>query len=269
MERWRVEDELTADLEDVRRIVVRVVAGEVTITAGDATRLEVRREAGSAVDVHENDGILQVSQPDTDMSPLERFLGWFTEGRRHRCTVAITAPPDAVVDVTTVSAAVVVSGIRNGTKVKTVSSDVTLSSLGSHVDVKTVSGDVEAKGITAELKLKSVSGDLSVVDGTCRRVDAKSVSGEVTLDLDLDPDGTYDVSTVSGGVALRTTAEPNLRVHARTVSGAVVSDLGLGLDWEARPGRRELTETIGSGGARLSVRTVSGDLRIMRGRVAA
>jgi DUF4097 and DUF4098 domain-containing protein YvlB len=201
------------------------------------------------------------------VSPLERFLSWFAEGRRHRCTVTITAPPESVVDVTTVSAPVVVSGIKSGTKVKTVSGDVVLSSLGSRVDVKTVSGDVEAKAINAELKLKSVSGDLSVVDGACRRVDAKAVSGEVTLDLDLDPSGIYDITTVSGGVSIRTSAEPNLRVDAKSVSGDVVSDFGL--DWTARPGRRELSDTIGTGGARLHVKTVSGDLRVVRGRVAA
>ncbi len=267
MERWRVDDDLSTELGDVRRVVVRIVAGEVTITAGESARVEVHRDSGSAVDVHFNDGIIEVRQPDTDASPLERFLSWFAEGRRHRCTVTITAPPDSVIDVTTVSAPVVVSGIKSGAKVKTVSGDVTLRSLGSRVDVKTVSGDVEAKAISAELKLKSVSGDLTVVDGACRRVDAKSISGEVTLDLDLNPDGMYDITTVSGGVSIRTSAEPNLRVDAKSVSGEVLSDFGL--DWDVRPGRRELSDTIGTGGARLYVKTVSGDLRVVRGRVAA
>jgi DUF4097 and DUF4098 domain-containing protein YvlB len=108
---------------------------------------------------------------------------------------------------------------------------------------------------------------MSVVDGSCRWVDAKSVSGEVTLDLDLDPNGTYDVKTVSGGVSIRTTAEPNLSVDAKSVSGDVVSDFGL--DWEPRPGSRKLYDTIGEGGARLRVKTVSGDLRVVRGRIAA
>lgn len=267
MDTWRVDDELEMDLEDVRRVVVRIVAGDVTVTAGSSPRIEVVRESGSPVDVRIRDGVLSVLQPDADTAPLERFIKWFTEGRRHRCTVVITAPPDASIDITTVSAPVIASGFRGGARVKTVSADVTLSGLGSQVDVKTVSGDVEAKGIAAELKLKSVSGDMSVVDGACRWVDAKSVSGDVLLDLDLDPAGTYDVKTVSGGVGLRTTADPNLSVEASTVSGDVVSDFGL--DFEHRPGRRHLYDTIGEGGARLRVKTVSGDLRVLRGRIAA
>jgi hypothetical protein len=267
MDTWRVDDQLEMDLEDVRRVVVRIVAGDVTVTAGSSPRIEVVRESGSPVDVRIRDGVLSVLQPDADTAPLERFIKWFTEGGRHRCTVVITAPPDASIDITTVSAPVITSGFRGGSRIKTVSADVTLNGLGSQVDVKTVSGDVEAKGIAAELKLKSVSGDMSVVDGACRWVDAKSVSGDVLLDLDLDPAGTYDVTTVSGAVGVRTTAEPDLSVDATTVSGDVISDFGL--DFDARPGRRYLRDVIGNGGARLRVKTVSGDLRVLRGRVAA
>lgn len=267
MQSWRVSESLETDLESVRRVVVRVVAGEVTITTGDVARIEVRRESGAEVDVRLNDGVLQVMQPDADTAPIQRLVKWLTEGSRHRCAVTITAPPEVTVDVTAVSAGVVVSGVRDGTRVKSVSGDVTLSDLGSRVDVKTVSGDVEAKGISAELKLSSVSGDMTVVDGSCRWVNAKSVSGEVLLDLDLDPSGAYDVSTVSGGVAVRTPADPNLLVDARSVSGDLVSDFGL--RWETRPGRREVYSTVGTGGARLRVKTVSGDLRLVGGRAAA
>jgi hypothetical protein len=89
----------------------------------------------------------------------------------------------------------------------------------------------------------------------------------VLLDLDLDPQGTYDITTVSGSVGLRTTSEPSVAVDATTVSGRVVSDFGL--DWDGRPGRKRLMQTIGDGGARLWVKTVSGDLRVLRGRAVA
>lgn len=267
MDRWEVEDELATELGEVSRVVVRGVAGEVTVTAGPTPHIEVRRESGSIVDVQLHSGALNVMQPPSDVAPLQRFFKWMTEGSRHRCTVAITAPPDAEISIWAVSASVVVSGFRSDTNVKTVSGDVTLGVLAQRVDVKTVSGDVQAKGINAELKLKSVSGDMTVVDGACKKVDAKSISGEVILDLDLDPAGSYDISTVSGSVAIRTTAEPNLSVDATSVSGHLVSDFGL--EWDDRPGRRNLYETIGSGGARLRVKTVSGDLRVLRGRAAA
>jgi hypothetical protein len=264
---WRVSDVLSTPLPEISKVVVRTVAGEVTAAAGATPHIEVRRESGADVVVEVRDGILFVSQPDPDIAPIERFIRLLTEGKRHRCTVAITAPPGAEVSLSTVSADIVASGFDGGTSVKTVSGDVTLSTLRHEVDVKTVSGAIEAKNIAAGLKLKTVSGDVGVVDGACRWVDAKSVSGDVLLDLDLDPVGTYDISTVSGDVAVRTVAEPNLSVDVTSVSGRLVSDFGIG--WSHGPGRRRISETIGAGGARLWVKTVSGDLRVLRGREAA
>jgi hypothetical protein len=267
---WRVADTLSAELTgipEVSKVVVRIVAGDVTVAAGPSARVDVRRLSGADVMVEVRDGTLYVSQPDADSAPIERFIKMFTEGKRHRCSATITAPAAAKVSVTTVSGEVVASGFEGGTRVKTVSGDVTLSTLRHEVDVKTVSGDIEAKDIAAGLKLKSVSGDMAVVDGACSWVDAKSVSGDVLLDLDLDPSGTYDISTVSGEVAVRTVAEPNLSVDVTSVSGRLVSDFGFG--WEHGPGRRRASHTIGSGGARLWVKTVSGDLRVLRGREAA
>jgi hypothetical protein len=267
MDVWKVSDELEIDLTEVEKVVVKMVAGDLTVAAGTAPHLYVRRESGSNISVELNHGTLTIAQPELKVAPIERLWKYVTEGRRHRCTVAITAPPSATIDLTTVSADVIASGFTAGSKVKTVSGDVTLSGLQHEVDVKTVSGEVEAKAIAAGLKLKTVSGDIAVADGACRWVDAKTVSGDVLLDLDLDPQGTYDITTVSGNVGLRTTSEPNVAVDATTVSGRVVSDFGL--DWDRSPGRKRLVQTIGDGGARLWVKTVSGDLRVLRGRAVA
>lgn len=268
METWRVSDELSTELPaELSSVVVRIIAGDVNVTSGPVPMIDIRRDSGSDVTVELKDGTLFVSQPDPDLAPIARLVKLLTEGTRHRCRVTITAPPSASVKVTTVSAPVIASGFSGGTKVKTVSGDVTLSDLSNDVSVTTVSGEIEAKGIAAGLKLKTVSGDVAVVDGACRFVDAKSVSGDVLLDLDLDPSGTYDISTVSGDVGVRTISEPNLHVDATSVSGSLVSDFEIG--FQSRPGRRSVSETIGAGGARLWVKTVSGDLRVLRGRAAA
>jgi DUF4097 and DUF4098 domain-containing protein YvlB len=267
MDRWVVSDELAVDLDDVTGVTVRIVAGDVTVTPGERSRVEVKRLSGADVHIESREGRLLVAQPDPDVAPIERFIKMFTEGSRHRCTVAITAAPGATISVTTVSADVVASGFSGAGHVKTVSGEVTLSRMACDVDVKTVSGDVQVKDIAGTLKVKTVSGDVGVVDGSCRMVDAKSVSGDILLDLDLDPAGVYDATTVSGDVALRTTAEPNLSIDATTVSGRLTSDFGIA--FEHRPGRKHVAETIGSGGARLFVKTVSGDLRVLRGRRAA
>jgi len=53
-----------------------------------------------------------------------------------------------------------------------------------------------------------VSGDLTLADGWLERLDASVVSGDVTADVDLDPLGGMQVTTVSGEVVLRLRPKP-------------------------------------------------------------
>ena len=88
MDVWKVSDELDIDLAEVEKVVVRVVAGDVTVTAGSSPHLHVRRENGADVSVELNHGTLFISQPESEMAPIERLWKYVTEGRRHRCRVA-------------------------------------------------------------------------------------------------------------------------------------------------------------------------------------
>ncbi len=267
MTSWSVEDTLSIDLEDVREVDLGIVAGEVAVTATDGpAHLEVERISGPPVEVELVDGRLRIHHPKREglLELLDRFGG----SGKPEASVVLAVPSGARLRAKAVSAPVLVSGLGARTSVKTVSGDLTLKDLADEVDVKTVSGDVEAKGVTADLKAGTVSGSVTLVDGACRWVRVKTVSGDVLLDLDLDPSGVYDLGTVSGDVALRTGADPSVVVEAQSVSGAVVSDFGL--DWdELRPGRRVMRRRVGSGEARLAVKTVSGELRLVRRREAA
>ncbi len=273
MATWQVTDErLAVPLAGLTEGTLRIVAGEVVVAAGEGEPLlEVDRTSGPPVEVSFEDGRLHVRHANPGGQPgvlglLGRFLGG--EEDTVGATVALRCPPSTPLQISTVSAPVVATGLGARTGLKTVSGDVTLKDVAGQVDAKTVSGDLDAIGVAAELRLKTVSGSMSVVDGACRWVEGKSVSGDFVLDLDLDPRGVYSFKTVSGLVALRTGADPSVLVEASSVSGSVVSDFDL--DWEDdRPGRRRLHRSIGGGEARLVVKTVSGDLRLLERRVAA
>ncbi len=94
--------------------------------------------------------------------------------------------------------------------VNTVSGDVCLHETVGPVAVKTISGDVELDATGAGVVVSSVSGDVAVaaVSGLVLWIDAQSVSGTMTSELDLG-----DEPSESGGEAVE------LRV--RTVSGDV------------------------------------------------
>jgi hypothetical protein len=133
------------------------------------------------------------------------------------------------------------------------------------VDAKTVSGDVEAQGIDGRIGFNSVSGDLTLADGTVHRLDAKTVSGRITADIDLDNGGGLRVATVSGAVAIRLPAEISTRVDLRSTTGRVLSEFS-GLRSSHSPGTNALTGTLGAGdgAGRLSVTTMSGQVTLLQ-----
>ncbi len=95
--------------------------------------------------------------------------------------------------------------------VNTVSGDARLGETQGLASVTSVSGDVELDAVVAGARLNSVSGDLHVAArrGLSLWIDAQSVSGSVTSDLDVGG-GEGDAE---GGV--------QVELRARTVSGDI------------------------------------------------
>lgn len=281
---WMVEGSQTIELDDVRDVKIRIVGGSVSVTAaqhGEPPRLEVESIQGGPVDVHHELGSLRVFHPEWAWAGWRRILEGLTVSadikigsftfpgvRAPECRIVLRVPAESRLDASTVNAAVTVSGLRTPVHLKTVSGDLTLADITDLVDARTVSGEVAARGLAGDLKAKTVSGDVSVVGGSSSWVDAKTVSGDVTLDLDLDPRGVYEFITVSGDVGLRLPDEPDVMVELSSVSGALDTDFGLSWD-DHRGGRKRIRERLGSGSARLFVRTVSGSTRLIRRRAVA
>ena len=125
--------------------------------------------------------------------------------------------------------------------------------------VEAVSGDVDAT-ITGEaaISARTVSGDLALRAATIATLRATTTSGDIRLAGRLDGPGPFTIESVSGDALLALAGD--VRVDLQTVAGDLRSEIP-GRS-ESRPGRRSMT--IGSGGSTLSVRTMSGDVRIVR-----
>ena len=132
-----------------------------------------------------------------------------------------------------------------------------------------VSGNLEAQGLDGDIAFKSVSGDLTLAEGHLSRLDAKTVSGRVTADVDLAPAGEVRVGTVSGEVAIRLPGQTSATVSLRSLSGHVHTDFD-GLDSADGPSAKNVAGTLGGGSGKLSVASMSGDVAILRcpGRAA-
>lgn len=133
-----------------------------------------------------------------------------------------------------------------------------------------VAGDVNATGLRSAVDVSTVSGDVEVsTTGTAR---AATVSGDVQATFGETDGEEMDFASVSGDVTLRLAGGVGAEVSARTLSGAIDSDFDLRMPGEDDDEDNrfhvqigsEASGTIGRGGPRLSVNTVSGNIRLQR-----
>ena len=245
MPRWTVDAPATYDFDRVDTLRVRTFGGSVAVlSTGERACLDIAGVTGQPLVVTHSDGTLTVSYEDLSWDGL---LGWLRPDRT-AATITITVPRDCPVQLGVVTASAIVSGISAATSVKSVSGGITLDGVTGAVDARTVSGDIEAQGLGGTIGFNSVSGDLTLADGSVDRLDAKTVSGRVTADIDLDRDAALRVATVSGPVAIRLPADARARVDLRSTTGRVLSEFP-GLRHSQKPGASSLSGDLCPGGA--------------------
>src|SRR6266536_3129901 len=108
-----------------------------------------------------------------------------------------------------------------------------------------------------------VSGDLTLAGGSVQDLDAKTVSGKVTADVDLRADGALRVTTVSGEVAVRLPADASADIDLRSTSGRVRSGFD-GLRSARSPGSNTVAGTLGAGAGRMVVTTLSAPVTLLQ-----
>ena len=264
MTQWRIDTPQSIDLEGVRRLNVRMVAGSIDVVGSS----EAASTGGAHVEVSKLEGAITVTLEGDTLTIAHERLTWgglleWVGNQKASAVVSVSVPEACPIELGVVSADAVVSGITGDTKVKSVSGDVTLDGLNADISAQTVSGDLETRHLEGKLHFTTVSGDLTVVAGSTSRVKAETVSGDMTLDLDVPPGGRLDLTSVSGDVTLRLPESASLQVEAKTMSGSLDSAFA-GVTRDGKPGRSTLRGNVGSGEGFLQAKTVSGDVTLLR-----
>jgi uncharacterized protein YaiE (UPF0345 family) len=257
---WMISEPTELEFGTVKVLRVRVVGGSVSVVGTDDTaRLEVTELDGPPLQVSLEDGELVVTYEDVSWRGI---LSWVMS-RRRRVSIALAVPWDCAVQLGVVTASAVVSGIHGRTSVKSVSGDVTLEGLTDTVEAETISGDLETKSLAGDLRFSTVSGALTVVDGSSNVLRANSVSGDVTVDVDVAKGGQIELTSISGDLRVRIPHNTDVRVDIASSSGSLGS-MFEGLRHERVPGNKRLGGVLGSGSGRLIASTVSGDVALLR-----
>ncbi len=262
MPHWTVNTPTTLDFDRVAALRVRAISGSVAVlSTDDRACLDIDSISGQPLLVSHEDGVLTVSYEDLTWDGL---LGWLRP-QRHSAAITVTVPKDCPVQLGVVNAGAIVSGIGAKTSVKSVSGRITLDGVTGTVEATTVSGDIEAQGVGGRIGFNSVSGDLTLADGSVGRLDAKTVSGRVTADIDLECAARLQIGTVSGAVAIRLPQQTNARVALRSAAGRVQSEFA-GLSPGKQAGGATLSGQLGHGEGvgKLSVSTMSGQVTLLQ-----
>jgi len=256
MARWTIDEPTTLDFDGVVALKATLVAGRLSVLAGDKPSITVGEVIGRPVVVSHDAGMLTI-----DHEVLEGVLGWLRK-EKTRATITVTVPKDCPVRINLISADGVVSGLTARTSIKAGSGDITLDGVTGEIDAVTVSGLIEAQGLSGAVTFNSVSGELALAGGLVRRLAARTVSGKVTADVALSPDGEIQISTVAGAVALRMPVTTSAAISLTSATGRVETAFE-GLDRTERPVSRGLSGKLGDGSARLSVNSVSGGITLL------
>jgi hypothetical protein len=130
-------------------------------------------------------------------------------------------------------------------------------------DIELVNGNVKVTGVTGYLSLGTVNGSITA-SGMTGNAWVETVNGNLDLSFDKMSGGqSVDLESVNGVVVLRIPANANAQVDAETLNGNVSSDFGLTVEKGEWVGR-SMEGLLGSGGARISIETVNGNIEIKK-----
>ncbi len=193
----------------------------------------------------------------------------------------LTVPARASIEADGVSADIRVSGSRGESLVlSTVSGDVEVEATAGRVELASVSGDVSFEGAAERTSAESVSGDVTLV-GVGGEVEASTVSGDVVLEagsvdsgrfetvsgdlslmLELADGGRLNSDAMSGDINLRLPASQQGSFSAQSYSGSINSEFGDPKRHSKSSSGSILKAQVGDNGARIRLETFSGDISI-------
>lgn len=259
-------------------VEVSNVQGKVTVAAWD--RNEVKVTGTIENDEHKFEFSGDAGKVSIAVRPESRRYSY---GRDDDAILELRVPAGAMLRVQTVSADIVATGVRGEQRLQAVSGDVVTEIFDQPLEVRSISGDVDIRGSggTGKVMAESTSGSVKA-RGLGGALEAKSVSGN--LDLELGVTSELRIETVSGDLGARLTLAEGGRVDAQSISGSVKLSFGKPVNGEFdiesfsgdidncfgpkgsrkskyAPGT-ELRFTQGSGTARVSLETLSGDITV-------
>ncbi|MFT4136260.1 DUF4097 family beta strand repeat-containing protein [Microbacterium sp.] len=267
LEKWLIHPGETRviDVDDVRKLKVGLVGGQIDIVAHDeaGVRIEVHAVTVKDLRIEASGDVVEIDHPQLRWDNfLEVFRNFGTGGPKAEISVAV--PRSIALTLGVVNASALVSGLVSDARLNTVSGDIIVDGLTGELSVNAVSGDVQVRGLVGALTANSVSGAVAAT-GTIRKASIDTVSGGMVVDSD-GPVHAITLNTVGGDTTVRIDEGLSTNYVLRSVSGRVLVDGVLRSGQGTGPTTNYTGSTGGLSGsfADIRVNSVSGDITVLR-----
>jgi len=166
---------------------------------------------------------------------------------------------DRDADLSTASGSISANAIGNDVHVSSASGNVTVSNVKGDVRVKAISGVIRVSHPGGRVEGNTASGEVEIQDAT-NDVTAHAASGRVYVQGNPGAQGYWNLKTASGGVQISVPPSANFHLSAEAVSGEIRTDIPIVIE---EKGKHSLRARMGTGGGRVEVHTVSGQIRLV------
>ena len=280
------------------RLELNNASGEVDITAGAAGMVSIHAEVrasgfGFENPQHRLDNL--VSDPPVEQRGDTIRVGKdLSRMRNVSITYKIQVPHDTEVDANVASGAENIRDLRGPVRVRSASGSINVEKIDRDAQLSTASGTISAENIGGDVQVSSASGSVTIanikgdarvhvvsgvirisqpggrvdgsttsgeveIQGAAKDVTAHSITGRVYVQGNPGDQGYWNLRTTSGGVQIRVPPSANFRLSAEAVSGEIRTDVPIVVEEQ---GKHSLRARLGSGGGRVEVHTVSGEIRV-------
>lgn len=133
---------------------------------------------------------------------------------------------------------------------------------GRAVDLRTVNGGVRLVGLDGDIRARSTNGGITGAALQPTLLDVAVTNGGVDIQLARAvADGTFEIEAVNGGVSLSLPSDSKADISGRCVNGGI-SVVDLPIEVQGEQSRRRLDGRLNGGGAKITLETVNGGVRI-------
>ncbi len=134
---------------------------------------------------------------------------------------------------------------------------------GVNLHASNVNGGITATDLSGDVRAETVNGEVRVE--TSGQASAETVNGSIVAAVGSVSAAPLSFETVNGNITVTLPEATQASVVAETLNGDLNSDFALTVKGKFRGGIRKLEGDIGRGGSEISLETVNGSIRLIKG----